>query len=72
MTLMIWSVSPCRNLEARHEVAGQAENIVAEEVARLEARLRERDVAPTIVSLQEQLEMIRQDVLDRYRPGWAS
>jgi glutamyl-tRNA reductase len=58
----------CRNLEARHEVAGHAEDIVAEEVARLEARLRERDLAPTIVSLQEQLEIIRQEVLERYRP----
>ncbi len=56
-----------RNLRARCEVAQQAEGIVAEEVARLEAKLRERDVAPTIVSLQEQLEMIRMDVLGRYR-----
>ncbi|MBV9613659.1 MAG: glutamyl-tRNA reductase, partial [Acidobacteriaceae bacterium] len=44
-----------------------AENIVAEEVARLEARLRERDVTPTIVSLQEQLETIRREVTERYR-----
>lgn len=57
-----------RNLEARQEVTGQCESIVAEEVARLEARLRERNLAPTIVSLQEQLELIRQEVLDRYRP----
>jgi glutamyl-tRNA reductase len=56
-----------RNLNARREVAQRAENIVAEEVARLEARLRERDLTPTIVSLQEQLEAIRCDVLDRYR-----
>lgn len=56
-----------RNLQARREVAHQAEGIVAEEVARLEAKLRERDVTPTIVSLQEQLEMIRTDVLTRYR-----
>jgi glutamyl-tRNA reductase len=56
-----------RNMNARKEVALQAEAIVSEEVARLEAKLRERDVAPTIVSLQEQLEDIRQDVLSRYR-----
>lgn len=56
-----------RNLEARREVAQQAENIIAEEVARLEAKLRERDVTPTILSLQEQLEAIRRDVLARYR-----
>jgi glutamyl-tRNA reductase len=56
-----------RNLRAREEVAQQAESIVTEEVARLEAKLRERTVAPTIVSLQEQLETIRQDVTERYR-----
>jgi glutamyl-tRNA reductase len=37
-------------------------------VTRLEAKLREREVTPTIVSLQAQLELIRQEVLDRYRP----
>lgn len=56
-----------RNMNARREVALQADAIVDEEVIRLEARLRERDVAPTIVSLQEQLEAIRRDVLSRYR-----
>ncbi len=56
-----------RNLRARREVAQQAESIVAEEVARLESRLRARDVAPTIVSLQEQLETIRREALARYR-----
>ena len=57
-----------RNLKARFEVAAHAESIVEEEVQRLEARLRERDLAPTIVSLQEQLEGIRRDVVERYRP----
>ena len=56
-----------RNLRARREVAQHAESIVAEEVTRLEAKLRERNVTPTIVSLQEQLEAIRSDVLGRYR-----
>ncbi len=56
-----------RNLRARQEVAQQAESIVAEEVARLESRLRARDIAPTIVSLQEQLEVIRRDSIARYR-----
>jgi glutamyl-tRNA reductase len=56
-----------RNLSARREVALQAEAIVTEEVTRLEAKLRERGVAPTIVSLQEQLETIRQEVVARYR-----
>lgn len=57
-----------RNLQARQDIAELAEKMVAEEVARLQARLREREVAPTIVSLQEQLEALRKDVLDRYRP----
>jgi glutamyl-tRNA reductase len=56
-----------RNLEARRKVAQQAENIVAEEVARLEARLRARDVTPTILSLQEELEAIRKEATLRYR-----
>ncbi|MGA8026878.1 MAG: glutamyl-tRNA reductase [Bryobacteraceae bacterium] len=56
-----------RNLRARHEVAEQAESIVAQEVERLEARLRERDVSPTIVSLQEQLENIRREAIARHR-----
>ena len=56
-----------RNLQARREVAQQAEEIVTEEVSRLQARFRERDVTPTILSLQEQLEAIRQDALERYR-----
>lgn len=57
-----------RNLQARHEVAEQAESIVTEEVERLEVRLRERDLTPTIVSLQAQLETIRHEVLERHRP----
>ena len=56
-----------RNLKLRKEVAQQAESIIAEEVGRLETRLRARDVAPTIVSLQEQLEVIRKEALTRYR-----
>ena len=39
-----------------------------QEVERLLARLRSRDVTPTIVSLQEQLEAVRRDVMSRYRP----
>ena len=56
-----------RNVEARKEVAQAAERIVEEEVSRLEARFRERQVTPTIVSLQEQLDEIRCDALERYR-----
>lgn len=56
-----------RNLDARRQLAVQAERIVAEEVARLESRLRARELAPTITGLQEQLEAIRRDMLERYR-----
>ena len=56
-----------QNLKTRLDVAQHAESIVTDEVARLEARLREREVTPTIVSFQEQLETIRTDVLSRYR-----
>jgi glutamyl-tRNA reductase len=56
-----------RNLESRRGIALQAESIVTEEVERLEAKLREREVGPVIVSLQEQLETIRQDALGRHR-----
>ena len=57
-----------RNLQARREIAEHAEAIVDEEVARLQTRLRERDVTPVIVGLQEQMETVRKEVLDRYRP----
>ncbi|HEX7363536.1 MAG TPA: glutamyl-tRNA reductase [Bryobacteraceae bacterium] len=61
-----------RNREGRRQSAEHAENIVAEEVARLEARLRERDLVPTIVGLQDQLEAIRREVLERYRSRMGS
>ncbi len=56
-----------RNMQGRIEVARQAETIVADEVLLLEAKLRARDVTPMILGLQEQLEVIRRDVLLRYR-----
>ena len=56
-----------RNMQARLEVARQAEYIVSEEVRFLESKLRSRDLAPTISSLQEQLEAIRRDLTLRYR-----
>jgi glutamyl-tRNA reductase len=55
------------NLRARESVAQRAEDIVTEEVSRLEAKLREREVAPTIVSLREQLEAIRREEVLRHR-----
>jgi glutamyl-tRNA reductase len=56
-----------QNIEGRREIAGQAEKIVLQEVERLVARLRTRDITPTIVSLQEQLESVRREALGRYR-----
>ncbi len=56
-----------QNLHGRGEVAKHAETIVSEEVERLLARMRTRDVAPTIVSLQEQLETLRRGELERFR-----
>jgi glutamyl-tRNA reductase len=57
-----------RNLTNRREVAQEAEQIISQEVERLQGRLRARDVTPTIVSLQEQLESVRRETLARFRP----
>jgi glutamyl-tRNA reductase len=51
----------------RHREAQQAEQIVEVEVDRFLAQLRTADVVPTIVSLQEHLENIRQAEIDRVR-----
>lgn len=56
-----------RNRLTRMEEAAEAEKIIEEEVARMEARLREREVTPTIVTLQEQLEQLRCAELERVR-----
>jgi glutamyl-tRNA reductase len=56
-----------RNLQNRQAEAEQAERIIDEEVERLMLRLEARQVAPTIISLQEQLEQIRQGELQRVR-----
>lgn len=55
------------NLRSRMVEAEQADIIIAEEVDRLERHLRTREVAPTIVSLQEQLEQVRQAEVQRAR-----
>jgi glutamyl-tRNA reductase len=51
-----------RTVEAKH-----AEEIVDAEVTKFEERLRTLDVVPTIVSLQEHLETVRQAEIDRVR-----
>lgn len=55
------------NMGERRKRAELAERIVAEEVERMVARLKAREVTPTIVQLQERLEQIRQAELARYR-----
>jgi glutamyl-tRNA reductase len=55
------------NMEGRMESAEEAEAIIHEEVERMMARLKAREVAPTIVSLQEQLEQVRAAELARMR-----
>jgi glutamyl-tRNA reductase len=51
----------------RSKEAELAEAIIASEVERFEARLHTLDVVPTIVSLQDHLETIRQAEIDRVR-----
>ena len=55
------------NMQGRIEVAAQAEDIIREEVERMMARLKTRQVAPTIVSLQDQLEQTRAAEIERMR-----
>jgi len=55
------------NLKGRIEVAAEAEEIIREEVERMMARLRVREVTPTIVSLQDQLEQLRTNEIERMR-----
>jgi glutamyl-tRNA reductase len=47
------------NLAGRMQSAEEAEAIIHEEVSRMVARLKTREVVPTIVSLQDQLEQLR-------------
>lgn len=53
------------NIREREREAARAEEIVQQEVDATMARLRAQDIAPTIVSLQEQLEEIRESELAR-------
>jgi glutamyl-tRNA reductase len=55
------------NLSDRRKEAERAEEIVNDEVQRFEARLHTLEVVPTIVSLQDHLETIRQAEVDRAR-----
>jgi glutamyl-tRNA reductase len=55
------------NLAGRKQSAEDAEAIIREEVDRMVARLKTREVVPTIVSLQDQLEQMRATELARMR-----
>jgi glutamyl-tRNA reductase len=55
------------NIGERKKRADQAEEIVAAEVERMMARLKAREVVPTIVGLQEQLEQMRLAEVARLR-----
>lgn len=60
------------NLGERRKRAELAEQIVSEEVERMVQRLRAREVTPTIVNLQVQLEQIRAAELERLRGRFGS
>jgi glutamyl-tRNA reductase len=55
------------HLAGRRHEADRAEAIVTVEVERFQARIQSREVVPTIVSLQDHLETIRQAEIDRSR-----
>lgn len=56
----------------RRKEAEQAEAIIASEVEKFEVRAHTLDVVPTIVSLQDHLETIRQAEIDRVRGRMGS
>jgi glutamyl-tRNA reductase len=53
------------NLELRHEKAEQGEEIIIREVENFRRRLLTQDAVPTIVELQQRLEMIRSGELEK-------
>jgi len=55
------------NVEGRLESAQEAEDIIREEVERMMARMKAREVVPMIVSLEEQLENVRLAEMTRMR-----
>jgi glutamyl-tRNA reductase len=55
------------HVDDRRKEAERAESIITVEVDRFQARLQTLDVVPTIVSLQDHLETIRQAEIDRVR-----
>ena len=55
------------NMRERMREADRAEQIIEEEVEKMLHRLRTQDVAPTIVSLQEELDRMRLAEIERHR-----
>ena len=55
------------NQADRAREAHRAEQIISDEVERFRERLRELDVVPTIVDLQDSMEMLRQAEIERVR-----
>jgi len=55
------------NLNGRIEVAKEAEEIVREEVQRMMLRMKTREIAPMIVTLQDRLESVRRGEIERQR-----
>jgi len=55
------------HVDDRRKEAERAEAIIAAEVDRFQVRLQALDIVPTIVSLQDHLETIRQAEIDRVR-----
>jgi len=55
------------HVEGRKQEAERAERIIQDEVERFQARIETLHLTPTIVSLQDQFETIRQAELDRMR-----
>src|SRR5580698_1707960 len=60
------------NLKGRKESAEDAEAIIHEEVERMVARLKAREVAPTVVKLQEELERLRAGEIAKWRAKLGS
>ncbi|HUN89544.1 MAG TPA: glutamyl-tRNA reductase [Terriglobales bacterium] len=70
--LFVYDIDDLQQVVASHVAdrkreAVHAEDIVAQEVERFHERLQQHDVVPTILSLQEYLENIRQAEIDRHR-----
>jgi len=55
------------NRQARQREAEEAEQIIEEEVQRLLERFRTREVAPVIVSLQQRLDALAREEMERWR-----